>query len=72
MPMPAPVAASTPRRDNPVGAGGALSPALLCASGFSSHGISVRTSPSATLALSPYLMSGSLIAMCNRIEPMTT
>ena len=52
-PIPAPVAASTPRREM-AGVGGAgRSPATLCDAGFSSHGISVSTSASATSARSP-------------------
>lgn len=47
-------------------------PALLCESGFSSHGTSVRTSASETFALSPYTMSGSLIPTWSRTEPTST
>ena len=52
-PIPTPAAVRTPRREMPGVTGAGRSPALLCDSGFSFHGISVSTSPSATLVCSP-------------------
>ena len=71
-PIPEPRATKRPRRSMAGISGGGTVPALLCASGFSFHGISVSTSASASFAWRPYLMSGSFIAMCRRMEPITT
>ena len=71
-PTPEPAATNRPRRSMAGISGGGTVPALLCARGFWSQGISVSTSASASLAWSPYLMSGSFIATWSRIEPMTT
>src|SRR5215218_5352588 len=71
-PTPAPAAVSMPRREIP-GVGGSVSvPALLWDSGFSFQGISVRTSASATLALRPYAMSGSLTPTWSNTDPTST
>ncbi len=71
-PMPDPTATNSPRRSSAGIAGASTLPALLCASGFSLHGISVSTSASTSFACRPYLMSGSLTPRCTRIEPITT
>src|SRR5512133_1302746 len=71
-PTPAPAAVSMPRREIPGVGGSASVPAMLWDSGFSFHGISVRTSASGTLALRPYAISGSFIPTWSSTEPTST
>ena len=71
-PTPAATLTRRPRRSMAGIRGGSTVPALLWASGFSLHGISVSTSASESFAWRPYLMSGSLTPMWTRIDPMST